>query len=51
MVEKEANTFKVVQVTTQTAPAIETPEGEIESIEERIAALSNEVRAIKKAVA
>jgi len=47
---KEEPSFKLVEVTTQTAPAIQTPEGDIISEGQGIVMLLNEVKEIRKLV-
>lgn len=47
---KEEQVFKLVEVTTQTAPAIQTPEGNIITEGEGIVMLLNEMKEIRKLV-
>ncbi len=47
---KEVPVYKLVEVTTQTAPAIQTPEGELITNEQAVVMLLNEVKEIKNLV-
>lgn len=47
---KQAPVFKVTDVVTETAPAIETPEGEFVTEQQAMVMLLNEVREIKKLI-
>ena len=48
--KKSEEVFKLIEVTTQTAPAIQTPKGEIISEGQGIVMLLNEVSEIKKLI-
>lgn len=49
-VEKEVRQYEVVEVTTQTAPAIQTPEGNFITDSEAIVMLLNEMKEVKNLV-
>ncbi len=46
----EKPTFKVVEVTTQTAPMIQTPEGDLITDAQGIAMILNEIKEVKNLV-
>jgi len=48
--KKSEEVFKLVEVTTQTAPAIQTPTGDLISDAQGIVMLLNEVTEIKKLI-
>lgn len=45
---KKEKKFELVQVATQHAPAIQSPEGELLTIEEAIVEMANDLKEIKK---
>ncbi len=48
--EVETKEFKAVEVTTQTAPMIQTPEGDVISDSQAIVMLLNEMKEVKNLV-
>ena len=48
--EVEFKEFKLVEVTTKTAPAVQTPDGKIISESQLLVDLANEIREVKNLV-
>ncbi len=48
--KEEVKEFKVVEVTTQTAPAIQTPKGDLISEAQALVMILNEVKEVKNLV-